>query len=147
MERFLAGKADFLLVLRGNLFFNRHLHHNLSKWWPLRQQASGVASVYQPGHLRESACDAQTNTRWLLNKQGFAGEAVLLSRETAARLLKRAPASGSLLGLDFGRLARELGEPMLFHAPSLAQRVGPEPKAQPGRWPAADFDRDWRAPD
>jgi hypothetical protein len=146
LERALMEQVDFVLVLRDSLLLNRHLHHNLSHWKPVQQRTATVASLYRPSYLQERACDFENYTRWAQERQKFENEAILLSKETATSLLERAAKARHLLDLDFSRVALWLKQPFLIHAPSLVQRIAAGPGEQSGSWPAADFDRDWRAP-
>lgn len=145
IEQPLQTQVDFFLVLRGNLIFNRHIHHNLTRWQPLKDRTATIAAIYNPQGLRESACDFKFNTRWSLGRQRCDGHAIILSKETAKWLLKRVPQKTPFLALDFSKIARGLKQPLLLHAPSLAQRFEPAQREEQVFWPAADFDRDWRA--
>jgi hypothetical protein len=143
-KRALESSVEFLLVLQGELLFNNHLQHNLSTWRPLRNREVALASLYNP-QVNEAAYDFANNTRLVTGHQSFAGEAVILSVESAKFIMDRAKRIGNIADVDFARVATALKRPVLFHAPSLAQRHQGAPTPDLKFRPAFDFDPNWRA--
>jgi hypothetical protein len=140
----ISSGADYLLVLQGNLLFNTHLYRNLSSWKPIRSQRTSLASLYNP-HIKEAAYDFTNNARVAASRQRFGNEALVLSIESAKYIVKRARWIKNLAEVDFSKVASALKRPILFHAPSLAQRKE-EKMVSDAVFPQAfDFDPNWRA--
>jgi len=143
-KKAIKSSADFLLILQGDLFFNRHLHRNLSSWTPIKTQKVALASLYNP-QVKEAAYDYRNNMRVAARCQSFGNEAIVLSVESAKYLVNRARWIGNIAEVDFSKIALALRRPILFHAPSLAQRQ--ESASTPGDKVrhSFDFDPHWRA--
>jgi ADP-heptose:LPS heptosyltransferase len=138
----LSGPVDFLLLLQGELIFNRHLFHNLSHWKPTRSRQAAISSLYNPD-VAEFACDFKNNARVTRRFKPPGKEAILLSAEAARFLRSRAGFIKKPDDLNLTVLARKLKQPVVFHAPSLVQRG--DMNATSEFDPAFDFDLDWRA--
>ena len=138
----LSGPVDFLLLLQGELIFNRHLFHNLSHWKPTRSRQAAISSLYNPD-VAEFACDFKNNARVTRRFKPPGKEAILLSAEAARFLRSRAGFIKKPNDLNLTVLARKLKQPVVFHAPSLVQRG--DMNATSEFDPAFDFDLDWRA--
>ena len=144
LGRILETFPDYVLLLWGDLIFNRHLRHNLSNWIPARHRDFTVGSLYNP-QIQEMACDVATRTRLVDPKRGFTPEAVLLSARAIKYLMDRLQGTkrelhGCLLGV-----ARRFRTPVFFHAPSLVQRQRPRSDAPANFHVAMDFDSQWKA--
>ena len=142
LENALDHPADYILLLEGELVFNRHIRHNLLRWQPIRRRQAGVASVYNP-QIQENACDFVNNTRLVSKPDKLGNEAIVLSA-AAARIilegLKRTRVSGYP---TVPKVAARLGQPVMLHAPSLVQRAFKGPNGDISM--AFDFDPQWRA--
>ncbi|HWF20368.1 MAG TPA: glycosyltransferase family 9 protein [Verrucomicrobiae bacterium] len=131
-----------IVLLHGNLIFNRHIYHNLLSWKPFRQGAFDLGSLYDPG-VRADALDLPNRARLLRPRRGFSSPAVLISVSFATIFLGqlKAPRTSAT---DLSMVARTLRQPVHFHAPSLVQFAAPT--ASLSETPSAfDFDPVWRA--
>ncbi len=136
--------ADFILLLQGDLIFNSHLYNNILWWGPLRNRQITIASLYNP-KVREFACDLRNRVRLVDPKRVFETQALMISAQVANILLKQLKQRNGTGAADFARIARDLKCPILFHAPSLVQRLLPPHVEGPVPHRAFDFDPDWRA--
>lgn len=145
LRRALAEEGPgYFLVLEDDLFFNRHLRHNLEAWAPLREGRAHFASLYDPGMLRLVEDDAQ-HLFHAEPTRVMGAQALVLSRACAAHLVARwAEAPLFHHDLRAAVLAAQLG-PLLYHTPALVQhaRVPSTWGGPPHR--ALDFDPDFRA--
>lgn len=136
--------ADYILLLEDDLDFNRHIRHNLEHWDPVRCGVVTLASLYNP-RLRELACDVGTNSRVVAPRSVFGSQAFLISKPTLKHILVHWNRVKGLQDIKISRLAGQLGQPILYHAPSLVQHVGRD-SVSGGRFHQAfDFDADWKA--
>jgi hypothetical protein len=127
------------------LSFNRHLHHNLEVWPPLRRRSLAFAGLYHPP-FREIAYDLPDCTVAAAPESVYGCKATLLSRRAASRIAQNWSTQPGPHDLRLVRLATQLGHPLLFHAPSLVQHR-PVPSLRHARYhQAPDFDADWRHP-
>ncbi len=140
----LTGDADYILFLEDDLVFNRHLHHNLTRWAPLRASSITLAGLYNP-RLRELACDAQRRARVIDPSFIFGSQAFLLSRAAAENVVRKWHRIPGLQDIRISRLAGRMGRPILYHAPSLVQHVGRQSVWGGQFHQAHDFDASWKA--
>jgi hypothetical protein len=138
----LQSKADYVLLFKDAIKFNRYLLHNLINWQPLRARMEGMASLYNP-NVQEVACDVQSNTRVVPAIAAFGTEAFLVSRKSAEGLLRRWSRLERFQDFELRRAARCVGRTVLYHAPSLVQPIGNGRDSEPR--PAVDFDPLWKA--
>jgi hypothetical protein len=142
LRKSLEISSDYVLFIKDALKFNRNLWHNLLKWRPLRAGLQGMASLYNP-NVYEAACDTRTNTRIVAGRVAFGTEAFIISRRGVERVLRRWYLLEKSSDFELRRVARIVGSPVLYHAPSLVQPVGTKGSEKP---PAAiDFDPVWKA--
>ncbi len=142
LESALDRNVDYILLLQGELIFNRHLQHNILRWRPIRRHEAGVASIYNPRVL-ENACDFVNNTRISSRPDKLGNEAVLLSAASAKIALERLTRTRAPADPSAAKLASRLRQPIMLHAPSLAQRAS---KSSDGDvLMAFDFEPEWRA--
>ena len=141
----LRSGADFILFLEDDLEFNRHLRYNLQSWEPLRTGTVALAGLYNP-NLRELGCDLKARARIIDPNTIFGSQALLLSRPAAQHVLRRWNQVPGKQDIKISRLAARLGQPVLYHAPSLVEHVGRESVWGGGFHHAMDFDRHWRRP-
>ncbi len=140
----LDHRFDYLLFLEDDLVFNRHLRHNLLRWFPLRAGHITLAGLYNPG-LREWACDVPHNAIVIEPRAVFGSQAFLLARPTVRFLVEHWNRVAGMQDIKMSRLAGRLKQPIFYHVPSLVQHVGRE-SLWGGRFhQAKDFDRSWRA--
>jgi hypothetical protein len=144
VEQSLDHGADLMLLLQGDLIFNSHLYNNILRWAPLRNCQITIASLYNP-KVREFACDLRNRVRLVDPKRVFETQALMISAQVANLLLKQLKQRGGSGVADFTRIARGLKCPILFHAPSLVQRLSPPHVEGPVPRRAFDFDPEWRA--
>jgi ADP-heptose:LPS heptosyltransferase len=144
LKKSLDYRADYILFLEDDLDFNRHIRHNLCNWKPVRLRAVTLAGLYNPG-LREKACDIRSNTRVVDATSVFGSQALLLSKEAIDYIVRRWDDVAGLQDIKISRLAARLGNPMLYHAPSLVQHVGSRSTWGGGFHQAFDFDPVWKA--
>ena len=140
----LDDAADYILFLEDDLDFNRHLRHNLSQWPPLRDGRLTLGSIYNPA-LRDEAWDARSNARIVDPKTAYGSQAFVLSKDTAAHIVRRWCEVRGLQDLRMLRLAGRLGKPVYYHAPSLVQHVGLRSTWGGGFHESHDFDPEWKA--
>ncbi|MGO8698727.1 MAG: glycosyltransferase family 9 protein [Limisphaerales bacterium] len=144
LRKSLDCQADYILFLEDDLDFNRHIRHNLCHWDPIRRGAVTLAGLYNP-RLCVRACDLKSNARIIDPNFAFGSQALLLSKETAAYVVRR---WNDILGLQdtkIYRLAGCLRKPVFYHAPSLVQHIGARSTWGGGFHQAFDFDPVWKA--
>ena len=138
------SKADYILLLEDDLAFNRHLRHNLENWAPLARGEITLGSVYNPT-LGVKAIDAE-NQCFVADPDGIYGsQAYIISRATAAFILRSFDRVPSLPDVKISRLAEKLQRPILYHVPSLVQHVGRISVWGGDFHHARDFNPRWRA--
>ncbi|HUD46726.1 MAG TPA: glycosyltransferase family 9 protein [Candidatus Baltobacteraceae bacterium] len=144
LQKSLDCRADYILFLEDDLDFNRHIRHNLSHWSPIRRGVVTLAGLYNP-RLSVKACDLRSNARIIDPNTSFGSQALLLSKETAAYVVRR---WNDVLGLQDTKICRlggRLGKPVYYHAPSLVQHIGSSSTWGGGFHQAFDFDPVWKA--
>ncbi len=142
LEKARSG-PDYLLLLDGNLEFNRHFRHNLTRWAPVRNGVADLASVYNPG-VREIACDWGSNLRLAEARPATDGTAWLVSCAALKHTLQGRPKYNNPPSVGLSRLFGRPKLPIFYHAPSLVQRVGIRVDEDGTRYRAIDFDREWK---
>jgi len=140
----LECNADYLLLMDDDLDFNRHIRRNLLSWKPIKDNCVTLASLYNPS-VRESACDVRNNARLVESQAVFDGKAFLISKEFAHYLVRHWKNASGRQDFKISRLAGRLKKPILYHAPSLVQRVEHPAFASENLRCAMDFDPVWRA--
>ncbi|HEY4416734.1 MAG TPA: glycosyltransferase family 9 protein [Verrucomicrobiae bacterium] len=142
-EQRLKAGSDFLLLLSGNLTFNRQLVDNLQRWRPFGRDPK-LASIYNSG-IHEVAIDSHSNARLLAGERQLESRAMVISRDFARLILDRSRRIQLIMRPDFLKLQLKLKTPVYFHAPSLTQTAGKLrlPNGHPQR--AFDFDPIWKA--
>jgi ADP-heptose:LPS heptosyltransferase len=144
LQKSLDCRADYILFLEDDLDFNRHIRHNLYAWGPVKGRTASLASLYNP-RVREKACDLRHNARIVEAKAAFGSQALLLSKEMAAYIVRRWNTVPGYQDIKISRLAGRLGNPIFYHAPSLVQHVGARSTWGGGFHQAPDYDPFWRA--
>jgi len=145
LHHFLDGTEDYLLLLEDDIEFNRHLLHNLHRWPPLRQRLVTLAGLFNAG-MRELAFDLPQHAV-VIDPQAIIGcQALLLSRSTAAYVVRNWDRYPTPLDLRLARLASELNRPLYYHSPSLVQHVGTTSTWGGRFYQAADYDPTWKSP-
>jgi ADP-heptose:LPS heptosyltransferase len=144
LQRLLESKFDHLLLLEGNLQFNRYLRHNLERWKPLQEGWVTLASLHNP-HGCERACDPKHHCSVMTPQSLCGSPAFLLSRKMISFLVKRWGTVEGNYAARMTTLACQLSAPVFTHTPSLVERAQdnvPSHKVLPK---ARDFDPTWRA--
>jgi hypothetical protein len=144
LQKSLAYPADYILFLEDDLDFNRHIRHNLSHWDPIRRGLVTLAGLYNP-QLTVRACDLRSSARVIDPNSAFGSQALLLSRETVAYVVRRWDDVLGLQDTKISRLVGRLGKPVFYHAPSLVQHIGARSTWGGGFHQAFDFDPTWKA--
>jgi hypothetical protein len=144
LKESLGNDADYILFLEDDLDFNRHIHHNLQNWAPLRTGKVTVASLYNPA-VRESGCDPENNALLVKPTCVFGSQAFLISMRTLEYIIHNWDAVRGMQDIRISRLAGRLDSQILYHAPSLVQHIGKRSTWGGGFHQAMDFDSDWRA--
>jgi hypothetical protein len=144
LKKSLDYEADYILFLEDDLDFNCHIRHNLCRWDPLKRGVVALASLYNP-RVREASSDLQRNARIVDAESVFGSQAFLLSRETVQYIVRRWNDVPGLQDVKISRLAGRLGNPILYHAPSLVQHMGSRSTWGGGFHQAPDFDPVWKA--
>jgi len=135
---------DHFLFFEDALDFNRHLYHNLSCWPPLRAGRVTWAGLYNPG-VRELACELDSNARVVASESVFGRRVMLVSRDRVGRLVRNWSRMGNGLGLGIAHWFGRSANPILYHAPSLAQQLSGFDAEGQRLHPAMDFHPTWRA--
>ena len=143
LQRALATEPDYVLFLEDDLDFNRHFWHNLQRWPPLRRGEVTLASFYNPG-VRELACDVAGHATAVDPRSVFGSQAFLLSRPAVRYALRHWDKENGPPDIKLPRLLSRLGQPILYHCPSLVQHVGRRSTWGGHFHEAVDFDRRWR---
>ena len=143
LERGLATRAEYVLLLEDDLEFNAHFHHNLQCWAPLRAGAITLAGFYNPGH-RALAADARRHALIVEPTAIYGSQAMLLSRAALKFALRHWDEVAGPPDLKLPRLAARLG-PIYYHSPSLVQHIGRTSTWGGAFHQAQDFDRQWKA--
>jgi hypothetical protein len=144
LQKSLDCRTDYILFLEDDLDFNRHIRHNLHQWDPIRRGVVTLAGLYNP-RLWERAWDLRSNARIIDPNAAFGSQALLLSKETAAYVVRR---WNDILGLQDTKISRLVGrlrKPVYYHAPSLVQHIGSSSTWGGGFHQAFDFDPVWKA--
>ncbi len=147
LERGFTADTDYVLVLKEDSEFNRHIRHNLLDWKPLRTRMVSLASLYNPlgRQIRDLACDVSNHTRIVDPRFISDSQAWLISRATARYLIRHWDRAGAAFELKLRTLAIRLRKPIFYHAPSLVQPLDSDCKSRPRLAQAADFDPNWAA--
>jgi hypothetical protein len=140
----LQSNAEFILYMEDDSSFNRHLLHNLTNWWPVRQRHLTLGTLYNPG-LRELACDVARNLAVLDPQRMFGSHAIMLSRSAVKFVVDHWKEEPLAIDLRVARLAARLGQPIYAHSPSLVQHLGRKSTWGGGFHQAPDFDAAWKA--
>jgi hypothetical protein len=140
----LDARADYVLFLEDDLAFNRHLHHNLERWKPLRNGDVTLAGLYNP-NLRESAYDLQNQAVIVAPHSVFGSQAFVISRAAVAHVVRHWQQVEGMQDIKISRLAGRLKYPVLYHCPSLIQHVGKSSVWGGVFHQARDFDAKWKA--
>jgi ADP-heptose:LPS heptosyltransferase len=144
LELSLKRRADYVLLLHDDLEFNRHLRYNLEHWAAVRNGALTLASLYNP-MVREAACDLNNHARIVAPNRVFGSQAFLIARPIIRHLVRDWSKVRGNLEFKLSRLAGRLRKPILYHVPSLVQRVRPQTSADGHFHQAMDFDPVWKA--
>jgi hypothetical protein len=144
LKESLKGSTDYVLLLEEDLALNCHLRHNLHAWAPLTSRTAKLATLFNP-RVRELACDIHNRARIVTPESAFCSRAFLLSRTVVEDLVEHARTADGGLGARILRLARRWRTPILFHAPSLVQRIRFPGMSDEGFCQAMDFDPNWKA--
>ena len=145
LKESLKRDADYILLLEDDLVFNRHLRHNVQNWPPVRTRAATLAGLYN-SKVCELAYDLKNNLRIVDANSIFRSQAFLIARTTIAHLLRHWNNLGGTQAIKISRLAARLRNPIVYHAPSLVNRIGiPSEVWDENFHFARDFDPDWKA--
>ena len=138
----MRSRADFVLLLSGNLEFNRHFLHNLRAWPLLRHRQLDFGALLNPG-LHELARFPASRALAIDSRRWFCSRALLLSRRAVQFLLKHWSEAPANLDQKIGILAATWRHPIFCHRPSLVRALRRRGVANgPGR--TLDFDPNWR---
>lgn len=111
-----------LLFLEDDLDFNRHLHHNLTHWRPLCENAVTLASLYNP--CIRSEFELPPFHYFIADPEAVYGcQAYLIERSCVAYIEEHFNEMPAPPDIKFSRLAARRG-PIYYHLPSLVQHVG-----------------------
>jgi hypothetical protein len=144
LQKSLDCQADYILFLEDDLDFNQHIRHNLGRWDPVRRGAVTLAGLYNP-RVGVKACDLRSHARIIDPNAVFGSQALLLSKDTAAYVVRRWDDVVGLQDTKISRLAGRLGKPVFYHAPSLVQHIGRRSTWGGAFHQAFDFDPLWKA--
>lgn len=144
LKETLRREFDYLLFLEDDLEFNRHIRHNLERWPALRSGQVAVASLYNPS-VNEFQCDAKLNARLVDPACVFGSQAFLISKPALQYTVSHWHTVKGMQDIRISRLARRMGRPFFYHAPSLVQHTGRRSTWGGGFHRAVDFDANWRA--
>lgn len=145
LQRMLEDDADYVLFLEDDLEFNRHLHHNLMSWEPMRRRELICAGLYNPG--LPCLAWAHREQAVVVSPQAvFGSQAILLSRAAAEYVVGHWDEVEGMQDIRLSRLAGRLAGSLWYHSPSLVQHVGRESLWGGFAHQASDYDPDWRAP-
>lgn len=144
LKESLRRNADYILLLEDAVEFNLHIRHNLEQWSFLKSGLIAVAGLCNPG-VRELACDIQNNARIVDSDRHFESAAFLFSREAVVHLVTHWKEVNGTWHNKIAYLASEFKKRILFHVPSLVQRIVREPAQGRVLKPAVDFDFNWKA--
>jgi hypothetical protein len=148
LEQAAADGTDFVLFLEDDLEFNAYLHHNLSRWSPLRSAGAErhlMASLYNPG-VAALEWDRERAFSVAQPELVYGSQAFLLSRATVASVLDGWDTVPGMQDIKISRIAARHG-PIHYHRPSLVQHVDAASTwGGPHHW-ARDYSAWWRAPE
>jgi len=144
LKESLERGPDYTLLLEDDLDFNRHIRHNLLNWGPVQHGTVTLASLYNP-QLRELAADLDNNARIVDPNTTLGSQALLISKETVAFVIRRWETVEGPHGVRIPRLSARLRRPILVHAPSLIQHIERPKLPAPAFHEAVDFQREWTA--
>jgi ADP-heptose:LPS heptosyltransferase len=143
----LSAGVDYVLLVKRNTEFNRHIRHNLLNWKPLHSGLVSLASLYNPRHTetRDLACDLENHARIVDPHSTSTSPAWLISRSAAQYLLQHWNRIGGGLDVKLRLMAIQLRRPIFYHAPSLAQPLMGNNESPKSLSSAKDFDPNWLA--
>jgi hypothetical protein len=144
LQKTLDYRTDYILFLEDDLDFNRHIRHNLCHWDPIRRGVVTLAGLYNP-RFWGRAFDLRSQARIIDPNSAFGSQALLLSKETVAYVVRRWDDVLGLQDTKISRLVGRLGKPVFYHAPSLVQHIGSSSTWGGGFHQAFDFDPAWKA--
>jgi ADP-heptose:LPS heptosyltransferase len=145
LQRFLLGKASYLLFLEDDLEFNRHLRHNLQHWSLFQRRQIALAGLYNPG-LVETACDLSNRAMIVEPSRVYGSQAFLVSRPAAEYFVRHWNEVDGMQDIRMSRLLDRFRPPVFYHSPSLVQHVGTVSTWGGAFHQSADFDPEWKAP-
>jgi len=136
-----ASDADYIVLVEADSKFNRHLHHNLHNWTPLRERSLQVGVISNVA-ARAKACSVQHSFYVADPYTLYGGTCWVLARPCLQQLLDEWPTAAVRPDMRLAHLAGRLGWPVLAHSPSLTQRAG---SRSPWPWsPARSLDYAWQ---
>jgi hypothetical protein len=146
LEHAVAEETELFLFLEDDLEFNRHLRHNLERWYPLsthEPEDHFFASLYNPT-VRELARYDERHYFVAQPDCVYGSQAFLLSLATARYIAAHWNEMVGMQDIKMSRLAARVS-PIYYHTPSLVQHVG-----QTSTWGgpyhrAVDYQPDWKA--
>lgn len=141
-----VSESDIILFLEDDLEFNRHLLHNLGRWYPLvnaRPSGHFFGSLYNP-NIRTLSRSPDEAFFVADPEAVYGSQAVLLSVATARHIIERWEEVPGMQDIKMPRLAARVC-PLYFHTPSLTQHVGYTSLWDGHYHWAEDFSADWRA--
>ena len=144
LKESLKRDADYTLLLEDAMDFNRHIHHNLQQWGPLKSGNVTLAGLYNT-KLRDLACDLKGNARLIDPASIFGVQAFFISRRTVEYLVRNWHRAAGPHTARISRLTAGKRHPIFYHSPSLVQPLRGASLEKDGPPPAKDFDRDWIA--
>jgi len=147
LNRAAASGHEFVLFFEDDLDFNRHLRHNLERWFPLvtRRPATHLfASLYNPSvrPIHRSPLNAYFVADPL---SVYGSQAYIMAAGTAGYIAANWPDIIGAQDIKMSRLAARLC-PIYYHAPSLVQHVGVVSTWGGHFHSARDFDLTWTNP-
>jgi ADP-heptose:LPS heptosyltransferase len=140
----LSSPAQYHLFLTDDLTFNLHLRHNLLHWAPLKNGAVTLAGLYNP-NLIELSYDFPHHAFIVEPKSIYAAQALLLSKPALKFVLQHWDEVEGQAHRKIVHLAARLDNPILFHTPSLVQRLNGKKRPAEDAHQAVDFDPNWKA--
>jgi hypothetical protein len=145
LKESLKRKAEYVLLFEDDLVFNRRIRHNVQNWEPVKTRTVTLAGLYN-SKVRDIACDLKNNLRVVDPNSIFGSQTFLISRNTIRYLLRHWNELEGTQAIKISRLAARLRNPIMYHAPSLVNRIGIPPEIwDENFYLARDFDPDWAA--
>ncbi|MEZ6089746.1 MAG: hypothetical protein R3C05_17305 [Pirellulaceae bacterium] len=141
--------ADCILFFEDDVNFNRHLHHNLMNWGPIKHRFLFMGSLYNPGikPFADSSDARFHEENYFIadHRHVYGSQAFVLSRSLVRQCADRWHCFEGMQDIRISTIAGLFSRTLHVHAPSLVQHRESVSTWEGTRHVAYDFDPGFKA--